>query len=293
MSPDLAPISRIGAGELRVNRALALEAAAWVPADKSAALSFGFRALTTTESWTREVRVQNLVQRDLTFNISSNFRFASDEATGAVTLSMPSSVTVPARGSTTFTVTMTIDPSRLPTWTPTNGGPTSAQLTAMEVDGYITLSSDKNTMTLPWHVLPRRAAALVATPGSLVAGNNITIANPSATTGRADIFALTGTSPRHERPDEPNVPYVDLRAVGARFGGVHPTLGNLVEFAVTTYGERSTPIVPAGFSILVDVDRDGTPDYEVFNAFSPSAAARRRVPRLLQTCEPGKFARRS
>ena len=265
--PDLAPITRIGAGELRVDRALALEAAAWVPADKSAALSFGFQALTSTETFERTIRVQNLVRRDLTFDISSNFRYASDAATGAVTLSMPSSITVPARGSATFTVTMTIDPSRLPAWTLTNGNASGspAQLTAMEVDGYVTLSSEKNTMTLPWHVLPRRAAAVVATPGSLVAGNNITIANPSATSGRADVFALTGTSPRDERPDEPNIPYIDLRAVGIRYGGVNPTFGDLIEFAVTTFGARSTPVVPALFSIFMDVDRDGIPDYEVFN----------------------------
>ena len=276
--PDLAPITRIGAGELRVNRALALEAAAWVPADKSAALSFGFHALTTTETFTREVRVQNLVRRDLTFNISSDFRYASDAVTGAVTLSMPSSITVPARGSATFTVTMTIDPSRLPTWSLTNGNASgsSTQLTAMEVDGYVTLSSDTNTMTLPWHVLPRRASALVATPGSLVAGNPITIANPSATTGRADIFALTGVSPRDERPTEADLPHIDLRAVGVRYGGVNPTFGDLVEFAVTTFGERSTPVVPAAFSFLIDVERDGIPDYEVFNG-QPAGAAGQSV----------------
>ena len=37
----LAPITRIGAGELRVDKAIALNAIAWNPETESAALSFG------------------------------------------------------------------------------------------------------------------------------------------------------------------------------------------------------------------------------------------------------------
>ena len=43
MPGRLAPITRIGAGEVRVNKALALNAVAYNRDDQSAALSFGAR----------------------------------------------------------------------------------------------------------------------------------------------------------------------------------------------------------------------------------------------------------
>ena len=270
--PDLAPITRIGAGELRVDRALALEAVAFVPKDKSAAISFGFHAVSTSAEVEREVRVVNLSRRSKTFNIASSFRFANDQASGAVALSMPSSITVGPRDSAHFTVRMTIDASKLPAWAMINGSVSGSgpALTGPEFDGYVTLQSDTDHLSLPWHVLPRRAAAVNATPRSLVVGDDITLANPSVTDGPVDVFALTGVSPSADRdllPDPgDNFAFIDLRAVGLRPAGIHPQLGPLVQFAMNTFGARSHPNHPAQFSILIDANRDGTPDYEIFNA---------------------------
>ena len=177
-SNELAPITRIGAGEVRINRALALEAAAFVPKDKSAAISFGFQPVTTSAEFERQVRVVNLSRRSKTFNISSSFRFANDQASGAVTLSTPASITVGPRNTAHFTVKMAINASKLPTWTMFNGNISGSgpALTGMEYDGYVTLQSDTDTLSLPWHVLPRRAAAVQATPRNGVAGNPITLA---------------------------------------------------------------------------------------------------------------------
>jgi hypothetical protein len=139
----------------------------------------------------------------------------------------------------------------------------------MEYDGYVTLQSDTDTLSLPWHVLPRRAASVQATPRIGVAGNPITLANPSVTDGPVDIFALTAVSSRvdQEQPDPgDNFAIVDMRAVGVRFAGVHPQLGPLVQFAVNTFGARSHPNYPAEFDVVIDANRDGTPDYVIFNA---------------------------
>jgi hypothetical protein len=38
-----------------------------------------------------------------------------------------------------------------------------------------------------------------------------------------------------------------------------------VQFAITTFGQRSHPDVPAEFDVLIDANRDGVPDYDVFN----------------------------
>ncbi|MGH6611671.1 MAG: S8 family serine peptidase, partial [Burkholderiaceae bacterium] len=270
ISSELAPIARIGAGEVRIDRALALEAVAFVPRDKSAAISFGFQPVATVEEFEREVRVVNLSRNSKTFEIGSTFRFANDQASGAVSLSMPSSISVGPRGSANFTVKIRIDASKLPTWNMTSGSITGsgAALTGLEYDGYVILKSGTEALSLPWHVLPRRAPLVQATPRNGVAGNAITLANPSVTDGLVDVFALTSVSPRVDRDTLPdpgdNFAIVDLRAVGLRTVNV-AGVGPVVQFAVNTFGARSHPNYPAEFDILIDANRDGTPDYVVFN----------------------------
>ncbi len=270
--PELAPITRIGAGELRVDRALALEAAAFVPRDKSAAISFGFHTVSIFAVVEREVRVVNLSRRSKTFNIASSFRFADDEASGAVALSMPASITVGPRDAATFTVKMTIDPRKLPEWTMIDGNISGSgpELTGLEYDGYVTLNSGTDTLSLPWHVLPRRAAGVLTVPRSSVAGNPLLLLNLSVTDGVADVFALTGVSPRADRGELPapgdGFAFIDLRAVGVRRIPDVPGLGPTVQFAVNTFGARSHPNYPAEFAIRIDANRDGTDDYEIFNS---------------------------
>jgi minor extracellular serine protease Vpr len=52
----LAPITRIGGGEVRVDQAVATTAAAWDSDGASAALSFGFVDVTDTVTMTKTVR---------------------------------------------------------------------------------------------------------------------------------------------------------------------------------------------------------------------------------------------
>jgi minor extracellular serine protease Vpr len=88
---ELAPITRVGAGELRVDRAMALTSLAWNPAQKSAALSFGAlevdRAITT---FGQKLRVENHSGSTRTFTITPSFRYADDQASGAVKLVLDS-----------------------------------------------------------------------------------------------------------------------------------------------------------------------------------------------------------
>ncbi len=50
-------------------------------------------------------------------------------------------------------------------------------------------------------------------------------------------------------------------------------LGPLVQFAINTFGARSHPNYPAEFDVLIDANRDGTPDYVIFNAENGGFAA--------------------
>jgi hypothetical protein len=46
---------------------------------------------------------------------------------------------------------------------------------------------------------------------------------------------------------------------------VNSSLGPAIQFAISTFGERAHPNYPAEFDIYVDSNRDGAPDYVVFN----------------------------
>jgi minor extracellular serine protease Vpr len=270
----LAPITRIGAGELRVDKAIGLNAIAWNPEDESAALSFGqmevpFDGIVVV----KKVRVQNFSNSHRTYSVARSFRYADDAASGAVTVIAPGSVHVGPMGKTDFRVTLLIKGSKLPTWT-LNGGPlggNGAALNGPEYDGYITLTSGSEELSLPWHVLPRKASATVASPFVKTKnGGTLKLLNLGVETGDYDVFSLTGQSPRIPRDELPgagdNFAIVDMQSVGVRYLPASLVGIDVLEFANSTFGRRAHPNYPAEFDIYIDSNNDGTPDFVVFNA---------------------------
>jgi subtilisin family serine protease len=277
---ELAPISRIGGGELRVDRAKNSMTAAWDAGDPSNPnLSFGTHRLASATSVSKKVLVRNYLNMPRTYSIATGFRYADDAASGAVQLSHPPTITVPALGTGTFTVSLNVNPSLLPIWTLNGGsrGGDGFRLRGVEFDGYVTLSDATDTVHLPWHVLPHRAANQVASTASLSLGGtgsgNLTLSNIGGkVAGGFDAFALTGTSGKFPATILPapgdNFAIVDLKAVGMTSFLVNFGLGPelAIQFAATTYGERSHPNYPAEFDFFLDVNQDGTDDFVVFNA---------------------------
>ncbi len=158
----LAPITRVGSGELRVDRALATGAAAWELSRSSAALSFGFVDVSRPRMTIyRAVEVKNYTNRPITYGIGSVFRYADDEATGAVTIkALRKSITVPPHRSRYLMVRLEIDGTKLRTWTMNSGaaGGSPTELNLLEYDGYLTFTDLKNAdnnLHMPWHILPR------------------------------------------------------------------------------------------------------------------------------------------
>lgn len=272
---ELAPISRIGAGEVRVNRAFALKAAAWDATDSaSVSLSFGYAAATGTQVLRKKVTVRNYATTARTFAISSGFRYANDAASGAVTIGAPASVTVPANGTASFTMALTVNASKLPAWVFNNAGVdggTGALLQQVEYDGYVTLTQGDEKLTLPWHLLPHKAANTKAATTTLAlnsaATGSLGVANAGgAVDGDVDVFALTGTSPQASAADYPNVgdgyALIDLKSVGVRFLNG----GSVVQFAINTWGNRSHPAYPGEFDVYIDTNNDGVYDRVVYNS---------------------------
>jgi minor extracellular serine protease Vpr len=270
----LAPITRIGAGELRVDKAVSLKAIAWNPETESAALSFGAVEVPFDgQVLLKKVRVHNFTKSTRTYSISRSFRYADDAASGAVTVIAPSSVTVSPASDREFTVQLLIKGTKLPNWT-LNGGPSGgngALLNGPEYDGYITLTSGSEKLSLPWHVLPRKASATLASPFVKTRfGGTLKLLNIGFNAGEFDVFSLTGQSDRIPRADLPgpgdNFAVVDLQSIGVRHLPAAVYGADYLEFAMSTFGRRVHPVYPAEFDIYIDSNNDGTDDYVVFNA---------------------------
>lgn len=277
----LAPITRIGSGEVRVNRAYESTGAAWDADDLAPSLSFGYEALTGSKTFNKRVEVHNYGNSSRQYSIATTFRYAADEASGAININTPSSVTVPAHGSATFKVQLKTDSTKLPIWTLNGGsrGGDGFRLQGVEFDGFVTLDDGAQPIHLPWQILPHRAAEVTpnSTSVKLKNGTGNLILNHTGGTvdGRVDIFSLTGTSGRIPPPQLPgpgeNFAVIDLKSVGIRL--VNGGSGPAVQFAINTFGVRSHPNYPAEFDIYVDANRDGTPDYVVFNLENGGFAA--------------------
>jgi subtilisin family serine protease len=270
---QLAPITRIGAGELRVDRAIALTSAAWDPKARSAALSFGALEVSGSMVVERTLRVENFSNVDRVFTITPSFRYAADAATGAVQVVVRSQVRVGARSAEDVDVKLRIDPSRLPAWTLDGGanGGNGAALNGPEYDGYVTFTAGSEKLSVPWHVLPRKAAEVDTTVASSRQGEVLKLRNRGVADGDYDVFSLTGVSRKVPRSQLPgpgdNFAVVDLRSVGVRFlpDALTGIGADVIEFAISTNGRRPHPAYPGGFEIDVDVNGDGIADYFVFN----------------------------
>lgn len=278
INSPLAAIARIGAGEVRVNNSYyGADVAAWDTDAETGVLSFGFVDASADSALTRSVTVRNYGGGDVTLPISSSFRFADDEALGAVTVSTPSSVTVPAGGDATFDVTVTIDASALNGWTLDSGanGNNPLPLTDLEFDGYI----DVGDAHLAWHVLPRQSGDASTTSDTVtidgefdgVPAGSTTIANDGDGTAAIDGYSLIGTSP--ELPASPQgqqLPTIDLRYAGVQTipvpaGFCSGSASFILLLAVNTWERQTHANAPAAFEWDLDTDGDGEYDWAVFN----------------------------
>lgn len=279
----LAPISRIGGGEVRVDRALATQAAAWEQASRLPTLSFGFvDAYAPTMTLTRTVLVRNYSNAVITYTIAPTFRYDDDLDNEAVEIEVPAQISVPANGQATFPVTLTITSTNLDAWSldipdsPNSGlnGANGAMLSAFEYDGYLllvdTAAGAPNSLHMPWHVLPRRSGKL-ETPTITRLDQTFPIRNTGVGEALVFSYALLGTSPRNETTPGlgENLPDIDLQHVGYATYPVGPGIcsdapGYLLEFAFHNYARQSHANVPGAMTVFLDTDRDGLNDFMIY-----------------------------
>jgi minor extracellular serine protease Vpr len=224
-----APISRIGGGEVRIDRALAAPVAAWDEDRLSGALSFGFVDVADeTISLTKRVRLRNYSQEKLTYQVRSTHQFADDAATGAVTLSTPAAVSVDGDADTVFEVTLRIDGTKLRNNLMNSGsqGNDPVPLTTNEYDGYLTLDDGEQPIHLAWHVLPRKAARVVVDntqqdPGSgpftIKLTKSLELTNTGVGAAQNEAYSLLALSPPLPGGAWGQLsPTPDIRAIGVK-----------------------------------------------------------------------------
>jgi minor extracellular serine protease Vpr len=294
----LAPISRIGGGEVRADKAAAVSTIAFDRKSGQPNLSFGFLAVSEPTTIQRALTIRNLSGVARTYTLTPTFRYADDQASGAVTPSLGrNSIRIGAGGEATVQLRLAIDPARLPTWPFTfsaSSHGTGALLNGPEFDGYLVVSGGGDEIQVPWHVLPRASAAVSAGPVAKLAsgGSSVRVANQGAIDGDWSAFALTGTSGRIPPGQTPgpgdNLAAIDLKAVGVRS---LPVLGGLLQFAINTWDERSHPAYPAGFEIQIDSNLDGAPDVFVYNAENTGFAASGQTLVVVQRATGQQFIR--
>ncbi len=286
--PDqVAPITRIGGGEVRVDRALLSPAfVSDVTGDAVSAIrgamSFGFvEADLGKYTFTRKLRVTNTSGKALSYRVTPTYRYQDDVDTGAVGITaQPSSISVGANSTAVVDVVLTVRSTKLRNNLMNAGalGQAIGPLTANEHDGYIVFQASDHRLTMPWHILPRKAANVQVRGGvtalkfDATGESSFKVTNSGVGTAQLAAYSLLGTSPDApqggrggERPNP------DLRAVGVNSfaipagttlcGGVSTFVW---EFAFNMWDRDANP---AGQFLEVDLDvnRDGIDDFVLVN----------------------------
>jgi minor extracellular serine protease Vpr len=286
--PDqVAPITRIGGGEVRVDRALLSPALVTdVTGDEAGnahgALSFGFVDGDKDKTLTRKLRVQNVSATAQSYRITPNFRYLDDAQSGAVSMSLSTSrVSVPAGGYADVTVKLKVKGPKLRPNQMSAGilGNAIGPLTTNEYDGYIVFQAKDHKLTMPWHVLPRLASRVVSydghsfTPDATTGLASLKLANLGGGPAQFSSFSLLGTSPDiPEGARGAQMPNPDLRAVGVNTvivpgpscGLAAGTQAFIWEFAFNLWERDASPV---GTFLEVDLDTtgDGVVDYAILN----------------------------
>ncbi len=270
----LAPITRIGGGEVRASKAVAAQTAVWSTDDQNPVLSFGYHAITGDKTLRKRIMVRNFSDKKRTYTITPKFRYADDAASGAVTPSAPATISVGANGTKSFQLELKLNAAKLPEWTLNGGsrGGDGPRLQTVEFDGYLDVADATESVHVPWHVLPHKAAAPKAASRKVKIDadgtGSTTIANSGAYSATVEVFSLTGVSPKIDEnllsnPGD-NAATVDIKAVGVRPIALGPAEFGM-QFAIASNGFRAHPLYPAEFDVIIDSDRDGEFDYVVYN----------------------------
>jgi len=291
---DLAPVTRVGGGQVNARAAYYSKLIAWDSTDAASPLawtgsiSFGYVPASEYQAYTRTLTIQNLGPLGQGVTLSSWFRSAEDAGQGVFVTPLVEDAFVPAGGSIEVPVLLEIFPAGddawglapLHPWFVDRGGlgADGLVLQFQEYDGFVQIESQSNApIHVVWQVLPKAAADIAVNVTSLTAGTGALVNASPEVEGFTDIFGLVevdandygyvvGDCTSIGLPPGCNLSPVDLYEVGVRaYTDTVPF--DFLEFAVTIwdYPYRASQYPPE-FDIYIDSDADGTDDYVIFNS---------------------------
>jgi hypothetical protein len=211
--------------------------------------------------------------------VTPTFRYADDEASGAVTLSTPyqgQQVIVSAKQDTIIDIDMTIKGNLLPDNYMSCGeeGGSGDALSKNEFDGYLVLEDGVQPINLAWHVLPRKAANVTLETSVLDFSSNpttVNMVNNGVGEAQIDSFSLLAVSDNlPEGAAGAGNPTPDIKAVGIRTlededGVCSDTNAFVWAFAISTW-ERQQHLDPISLKVFLDTNLDGEDDFLILNS---------------------------
>jgi hypothetical protein len=151
-------------------------------------------------------------------------------------------------------------------------GTNPAALTLNEYDGYLTLTSRRGSIHLPWQVLPRQAAREVAGPMEFELGTaEVDLTNNGVGWAQNDAYSLLAVSEAiPSGAPGTGAPAPDIAAVGVNTFPVGPgycsgDVSFVWAFAISSH-ERQSHLLPVSYQLFLDIDLDGVDDYMITNA---------------------------
>jgi hypothetical protein len=220
----LTPISRIGSGNVKVDRSLTSRTAAWDFETLQPALSFGFVDVDEKQNLIfKTLFVKNYSNETIQYRIKPTFRYEDDRESGAVKVypNFPGELQLLPGEDRNASIVMEIFGDLLPGNYMNSGreGDNATALTLNEYDGYLTLEDNADSIHVPWHILPRKAANVKYPDEKLDFSNGnpttVDMSNEGAGTaqiGTYSIIALSDNLPEGGPGEQ--MPTPDIRAVG-------------------------------------------------------------------------------
>ncbi len=228
---------------------------------REAALSFGFDESSSTLGGTKKVTVRNDGKKSVTFTVSTQ---ASPQSVKAKVTTSTKKVTVKPGRTESVRVTVSAPASSVP-------GSLSAddQFSFAEISGDVVFTAPGSTLRVPYLLVPRSNSD-VTVKGSLSSRGRVADADHAldlrnrkgALDAAADVYTW-GLTDKKDAPKAIADTGYDLRAAGVQSFAT-ASGGQLAVFAVNTHSRWSNA-ASNEFDVVIDTNRDGTPDWVVFS----------------------------
>jgi subtilisin family serine protease len=221
------------------------------------AISFGFDESDSNFRLDRDLTIYNNGSTPIVFNVTST---KSGGVAHTLRLS-DRSLYIRPHGAADLTVTLNVPVATVGATHDSEGNVSFA-----EVAGYLTFTPASSSMNggvslhVPYYFVPRARsqvmAQLAGAFGSKHPGANVLLANRGGgLAGNGDFYAWGLSSKRQ------GIAYFDTRAVGVQALPLSPN-DSLLVFAINTFDRFSTASL-GEFDVLIDVDGDGKPDFDL------------------------------